>query len=141
MLIIWVGYLYFDIVLLFLWTPDGFILFLAVNRGYLGERKTWPKCIAPLENINVLFENVRERKWIHILFGVPATALRVRTQVWEYLVDGDFIHLAAAGVAEIAELIYFSTVEVGSMCKSTISLAESFTRAQKFRNKTCQFEK
>ena len=45
----------FDIVSLFrkTLTLDGFILFLA------DEEKNSPKCIAPLENINVLFENVK----------------------------------------------------------------------------------
>jgi hypothetical protein len=45
----------FDIVLLFWWTLDDLILFLAVKQGYSGETKTSPKCIEPLENINGLF--------------------------------------------------------------------------------------
>ena len=42
------------------WTLDGLILFFAVKRGYSGEKKTSAKCIAPLENINGLFENVKK---------------------------------------------------------------------------------
>ena len=48
----------FDIVLLFRWTLDGLILFLAVKWGYSGENKTSPKCICPLENINALIPYV-----------------------------------------------------------------------------------
>jgi hypothetical protein len=32
-----------------------------VKHGYSGENKTYPKCIATLENINGLFENVKKK--------------------------------------------------------------------------------
>jgi hypothetical protein len=39
-------------------------MLLAVKQGYSGEKKTSPKCITPLENINGLFENVKRKKCI-----------------------------------------------------------------------------
>ena len=83
-------------VLLFRWTLDGFILFLVVKRGYSSEKKNEPKCIAPLEYINGLFENVKKKQmqkkqylkmWITFLFGVPPKALRV--PLGEYLSRSD----------------------------------------------------
>ena len=93
MLIIWLGYLYLTLCCYFCWTLNGLILFLAVKRGYSGEKKNSPKCIAPLENINWLFENVNHffpifkiivfYVWVTFLFGYPR---RHCAYPWGYIV-------------------------------------------------------
>ena len=65
----------FDIVLLFRWTLDGLIVFLAMKRGYSGEKNTSPKCKATLENINWLFENVKKNKMSNKKIGCTPYAI------------------------------------------------------------------